>query len=125
MCHTQLDEVSLFLCLTCSWTLDFADVSLVLPREGDQWLMQLLEAAGFNQDELKRLNRVRIYQQVRFSHAYWEPLARLSTRDTSGVVQRPNAGQRLTSQRRAPLQKYFCLWERALKQLVPAGGIMD
>ena len=45
---------------------DFADVPLELPREGDQWFMRLLEAAGFNQDELKRLNRVRIHQQVLF-----------------------------------------------------------
>jgi hypothetical protein len=36
---------------------DFADVLVKLPREGDQWFMKLLEAAGFTKDELKRLNR--------------------------------------------------------------------
>jgi len=35
---------------------DFADIPLELPREGDQWFMQLLEAAGVNQDKLKQLN---------------------------------------------------------------------
>ena len=42
------------------------NIELVMPREGDQWLMRLFMAVGFSKDQLLRLNRVRIYMQVLF-----------------------------------------------------------
>ena len=42
------------------------NIELLMPREGDQWLMRLFMAAGFSKDQLLRLNRVRIYMQVLF-----------------------------------------------------------
>lgn len=42
------------------------NIPLLLPREGDQWLMRLFVAAGFGKGELARLNRVRIHQHVLF-----------------------------------------------------------
>ena len=45
---------------------EFADVPLEFPREGDQWLMKLFDTLGFNRDELRRLNRVCIHHQVLF-----------------------------------------------------------
>ena len=45
----------------------FNDVPIEIPREGNQWLMYLfMKAGGFSTEELKRLNLVRIYQQVLF-----------------------------------------------------------
>ena len=45
---------------------EFGDIQIELPRDGDQSLVQLFEAAGFCRQDLLRLNRVRIYQQVVF-----------------------------------------------------------
>ena len=44
----------------------FNDIPLEMPREGDKWLMLLFREAGFAVAELKRLNRVRLHQQVLF-----------------------------------------------------------
>ena len=43
-----------------------ADVCRTFPREGDQFIMQVLIKAGYKGDSLQRLNRVRIYLQVLF-----------------------------------------------------------
>jgi hypothetical protein len=43
-----------------------ADVPLQFPREGDQFLMQVLIKAGYRGDALRRLNRVQISLQVLF-----------------------------------------------------------
>ena len=45
---------------------DFADSALRLPRQGDRWLMDVFEEAGFSRTEQDRLNRVRLHQQVVF-----------------------------------------------------------
>ena len=58
---------------------DFADVPLALPQEGDQSLMKLFEALGFNQDELRRLKSTR---KVCSSRAYRAPLEQHSIIDT-------------------------------------------
>ena len=43
-----------------------ADVCHTYPREGDQFIMQVLIKVGHKGDSLRRLNRVRIYLQVLF-----------------------------------------------------------
>lgn len=40
---------------------EFSDVAISLPREGDQWIMRLFAALGFSRAELERLNRVHLY----------------------------------------------------------------
>ena len=42
------------------------NVGIAPPREGDKWLNQALIDAGYRDDEMIRLNRVRIHQQVLF-----------------------------------------------------------
>ena len=46
--------------------IDINDNFLKMPREGDKWIMQLFVRAGFNREDLLRLNRVRVQQQVLF-----------------------------------------------------------
>ena len=46
--------------------IDINDNFLKMPREGDKWIMQLFVHAGFNKEDLLRLNRVRVHQQVLF-----------------------------------------------------------
>ena len=45
---------------------DFSDTPLRLPREGDRWLMDVIEEAGYSRADQDRLNRVRLHQQVVF-----------------------------------------------------------
>ena len=46
--------------------IDYNENILKLPRERDQWIMQMFVAVGFSKDDLVRLNRVRLHQQVLF-----------------------------------------------------------
>ena len=46
--------------------IDINDNFLKMPRKGDKWIMQLFVRAGFNKEDLLRLNRVRVHQQVLF-----------------------------------------------------------
>ena len=87
--------------------------------------MFLLAAAGFNQDELLRLNRVQIHQQVLFLSCILGASGK--TLDARYLKRRPPGERwsRLRFPRENPPAKDFRLWERALKQLVPAGGITD
>ena len=41
--------------------IDISDNLLIMPREGDKWNMQLFVRAGFNKEDLLRLNRVRVH----------------------------------------------------------------
>ena len=65
--------------VTCSWMLsvwekfdmfkvviDINDNFLKMSCKGDTWIMQLFVRAGFNKEDLLRLNRVRVHQQVLF-----------------------------------------------------------
>ena len=45
---------------------EFNDVKIALPRVGDQWLMNLFVRLGYSDQDLVRLNRVRISSQVLF-----------------------------------------------------------
>ena len=42
------------------------NVTLEPPREGDRWIMPVLAEAGHSPEQLVRLNRVRIHQQILF-----------------------------------------------------------
>jgi hypothetical protein len=43
-----------------------ADLSLKFPREGNQFIMQVLVKAGYTGEALQRLNRVRVSHQLLF-----------------------------------------------------------
>ena len=46
--------------------IDINNNFLKMPRKGDKWIMQLFVRAGFKKEELLRLNRFRVHQQVLF-----------------------------------------------------------
>ena len=53
-------------CAKFSINVEFLDVPIEPPQERDVWLMRMFVEAGFGKQELQRLNRVRIHQQVLF-----------------------------------------------------------
>jgi hypothetical protein len=46
--------------------IEFGSMDLILPQEGDAWLMEKLFCMQFDKDELARLNREHLHQQVLF-----------------------------------------------------------
>ena len=125
MGHELLAEVALGKCAKFDVQVIFNDVPLELPREGDKWIMQLFLEAGFLMEELRRLNRVRIYQQVLFLSCVLGASGK--TLDAKYLKKRPEEEQRskLKFPNKRPPRKDFKLWEKALRQIVPAEGIMD
>ena len=112
-------------CAMFSVRVEFGDVPIELPRDGDQWLMKLFEAAGFCRQDLIRLNRVRIYQQVLFLSEILGASGKML--DRKYLRKRPEAEKWscLNYPNEKPPRKDFTLWATAIQLIVPADGIMD
>ena len=98
---------------------------LELPCCGDKLLMGEFLHCGFSADELRRINRVRIHVQVLFLSdilsssgkiLYGKYLVRRKTEEKWSKLNFP---------KEQPPNKYFSLWKSAIRQVVPARGIMD
>ena len=87
--------------------------------------MQLFEAAGFCQQDLLRLNRVRIYQHVVFLSEILGASGKML--DRKYLQKRPEAERwsYLNYPNEKPPRKDFALWATAIQHIVPADGIMD
>lgn len=104
---------------------EFTDVPIEMTREGDQWLMRLFVELGFSPADLKRLNRVRLFQQVVFLSDVLGASGKVL--DERYLKRRP-AGERWSTLRfpnERPPRKDFQLWAEALQLVAPAGGVMD
>ena len=47
-------------------TVEVCNIPLLRPRNGDKWIMMELKHKGHSTEELRRLDRVRVHQQVSF-----------------------------------------------------------
>ena len=103
----------------------FNNMPVELPHQGDKWLMQLFLEAGFSMEEMRRLNRVRIHQQVLFLLCVLGASGKTLDAKYLKKRQEGETWSRLKFPNERPPAKDFRLWEKALKQLVPADGIMD
>jgi hypothetical protein len=105
--------------------IQFTDIPIEPPREGDQWLMRMFVSAGYSANDLLRLNRVRLHQQVLFL----SDILGASGKTLDGrYVKKRRPGEtwsELKFPHEQPPRKDFTFWAQALQQLVPAGGIMD
>jgi hypothetical protein len=104
---------------------EFLDVPIELPREGDDWLMRVFIETGFGKLELQRLNRVRIHQQVLFLSCI---LGASGKQLDAKYLKRHAAGVRwpkLNFPKDRPPRQDFLLWEEALHNVVPAEGLPD
>ena len=98
---------------------------VTLPRERDQWLMQMFVSAGFSKDDLVRLNRVRLHQQALFLSCVLGASGK--TLDLKYLTKRKEEEQwsTLVFPKEKPPRRDFALWKLALRQVVPIGGIPD
>ena len=103
----------------------FNDVPIELPREGDNWLMRVFVEAGFGKQELQRLNRVRIHQQVLFLSCIMGASGKHL--DEKYLKRRPTQEQwsKLNFPKENPPRKDFKLWKEALHSIVTAEGLPD
>jgi hypothetical protein len=99
------------------------DITIKLTRERDKWPMWEFVRVGYKGAELRRLNRVQLYQMVIFL----SDVIRASGRflDERYLRKRP-AGEKwstLKFPKEKPSPAGFPLWQQALKRVIPAEGL--
>ncbi len=97
-----------------------ADYTLKFPRENNKFIMQALINKGYTGDTLRRLNCVRVLQQVLFMSDIL--IASGCKIDKEAELQRHN-GERRSSLRwpnEQPTHSDFELWRNALQMICPS-----
>lgn len=99
------------------------NIDLSPPREGDKWIMPVLAAAGHSPEQLQRLNRVRVHQQVLFlsdvlTASGWL-LEDHTTQSRPGMTRW--SGLRFPLQ--SPTQDDFEYWSESIRALHPIRGL--
>ena len=99
------------------------DVELEMPRERDQWMLREFIKVGYKGTELRRLNKVRLYQQVLFLSDVVN--ASGSELDERYLLKRPKSERWsvLDFPKEKPPTADFRLWAVALRRVIPAGGL--
>ena len=87
--------------------------------------MALLEAKGFTEDELGRLNRVRLHQQVLFLSCVLGASGKMLDRKYLKKRKDEELWSAVKFPVEKPPNKDFELWKTALRALVPVGGVQD
>ena len=106
-------------------TLEVCNIPLIQPRKRDKRMMMKLKRKGNSTEDLRRLNRVRVHQQVLFLSDVLG--ASGNSLDKKYLKQRGVGDQWSTLRfpKEKPPRKDFRLWKQATAQLILAGGIMD
>jgi hypothetical protein len=99
--------------------------SLKLPRERDTWIMRVLENSGYTLKQLETLNKPRLGQQAVFLSDVLEVNGK--TVDRKYLSPRPeyDTWSNLLFPREQPSAKAYRLWSQAIRNIVPAEGIID
>ena len=100
----------------------FGDVGLTISRERDVWLMAALAMAGFPEEELPRLNKVRLHQQVIFLSCVLGASGKMLNNNCLKKQAR-ECWSRVKFPVEKPPRKNFFLWKVALRAIVPIIGI--
>ena len=87
--------------------------------------MQLFVRAGFNKEDLLRLNRVRVHQQVIFLSCVLRDSGKSLDKNYMTKRETEEKWYTLRFPKEKPPNKEFQLWKMALRQIVPVGGIPD
>ena len=110
-------------CDTYGVQISMNDIPIELTRERDKWLMWEFVRVGYKGAELRRLNRVRLYQMVIFLSDVIGASGR--SLDERYLRKRP-AGEKwstLKFPKENPSPADFRLWQQALRLVVPVEGL--
>ena len=105
-------------------TLEVCNIPLLQLRNGDKWMMLELKWKGHSTEDLRRLNRVQMHQQVLFLSYVLGASGK--SLDRKYLKQR-GVGEKWSTFRfpkEKPSRKDFQLWQQKIAQIILAGGIM-
>ena len=97
-----------------------ANVNLAFPREGDEFIMQVLMRNGYTNEALRRLNRVRVGQQLLFMS---DVLTASGNKINPEVLSRRPPGEawsNMTWPNEHPTDSDFQMWHRAMLSICPS-----
>ena len=102
--------------------IDIADIPVAPPRERDSWLMQEFVKLNYSGDDLRRLNRVRVHQEVLFLSDVMDASGRAI--DRRYLTPRPmeETWSTLSFPNEQPARRDFHLWQSAIPSIRALGG---
>ena len=106
-------------------TSEVCNIPLLQPRDGDRCMIMEFKRVGYSTDNLCRLNKVRVNQQVLFLS---DVLGASGKSPDRKYLKQRGVGEQWSTFRfpkERPLHKDFRLWQQAITQVIPEGGIMD
>ena len=104
---------------------EFHDSPIKMGRERDKWLMLELKRLGLSKQELKRLNRVRIYYQVLFLSDILGASGKHLHKRYLEPKDPEERWSKFNFPREKPPSRDLKLWRTVLRQLVPPVGVAD
>ena len=106
-------------------TVEVFNIPLLRPRKRDKWMMMELKRKGQSTEDLLRINRVRVHQQILFLSDVLGTSGK--SLDRKYLKQRGVGEQwsNLRFPKEKPPRKDFRLWQQEIAKLIPAGGIMN
>ena len=99
------------------------NIKLKMPRDEDRWLILEFVRIGYCKEDLLRLNWFRIFQQVLFLSDILGAGGKSIDLQCFKCGPRHEKWSSFRFLKEAHPRKDFKLWNKALRQIVPAGGI--
>ena len=106
-------------------TMEVYNIQLLQPRKRYKWMMTELKSKGHSTEVLRRLNRVRVHQQVLFLSDVLGASVKSLHRKYLKQIGVGGHWSTFLFPKEKPPRKDFRLWKQEIAQLIPAGGIMD
>ena len=103
---------------------EFIYTSLELPHYGDKWMMMECLRYIFSAEELRRLNGIRIHMQVLFLSEILSASGKIMDGKYLVGCKTDEKWSKLNFAEKQSPNNDFTLWKAAIRQVVPAGGIM-
>jgi hypothetical protein len=92
-----------------------------LPREGDDFIMQVILRARYNSDEVKRINRVRVSMQVLFMSDIFTASGHMIAPDILSPRPRGETRSSMRWPNEQPTSSDMTLWRNAMQAICPSG----
>jgi hypothetical protein len=102
--------------------IDIADIPVAPPRERDSWLMQEFVRLNYSGDDLRRLNRVRVHQEVLFLSDVMDARGRAIDRRYLTPQPMEETWSTLSFPNEQPARRDFQLWQSAILSIRALGG---
>ena len=102
--------------------IDIADLPGSPPQEADSWLMQEFVRLNYSGDDLRRLNRVRVHQEVLFLSDVMDASSRAIDRHYLTPRPMQETWFNLSFPNERPARRDFQLWRSAIPSIRALGG---